>query len=238
MRELAEEEIEDLLVNTQSVSLGTCHVCSFSVTMWDELYGTWGPSSKEMMLCTEYVLMEEWQFLLKLKRDYIMSNANYKNMSNFILESNAIEGIFRDPTEREVQSSLDFVLYSGIITVGDVENMVNIYTNYHGPFRSKVGMDVRVADHIPPPGGPDIRPALEEILERVNDPDACPWETHILYETLHPFMDGNGRSGRILWARQMYHGWQFRNWRMTKEFPPVTFLQQFYYQTLSNVRRK
>lgn len=51
-----------------------------------------------------------------------------------------------------------------------------------------------------------------------------PWEVHIAYEMLHPFTDGNGRSGRMLWA------WQMRNF-------PLDFLHTFYYQTLNALSR-
>ena len=50
---------------------------------------------------------------------------------------------------------------------------------------------------------------------------AC--ETHVRYELLHPFLDGNGRSGRALWL-----------WLMGQA--PLGFLHTFYYQTLSAAR--
>ena len=46
------------------------------------------------------------------------------------------------------------------------------------------------------------------------------------YETLHPFMDGNGRSGRILWA------WQMIEHNIAPGLS-LGFLHAYYYQTLA-----
>ena len=46
---------------------------------------------------------------------------------------------------------------------------------------------------------------------------------HHEYETLHPFTDGNGRSGRVLWL------WMLGGIKNT----PLGFLHHWYYQSLS-----
>jgi hypothetical protein len=95
------------------------------------------------------------------------------------------------------------------------------------PLRDRVGLDVMVGNHRPPVGGPHVTDALEKVLQGVNDKNANPYTIHAKYETLHPFMDGNGRSGRVLWlwmmARKGYDG-------------SLGFLHLWYYQSLSNFR--
>ena len=86
----------------------------------------------------------------------------------------------------------------------------------------EVRCNVRVGNHIPPPGGPAIFRRLDELMHVA--PTMSPHALHVLYEDLHPFTDCNGRSGRMLWA------WAMENKRLPFS---LGFLHTFYYQTLS-----
>ena len=97
------------------------------------------------------------------------------------------------------------------------------------PLRNKPGMDVRVGAHVPPRGGPDIIERVEGLLLVVQIPESDPWICHCSFENIHPFMDGNGRTGRLLWAWQMIH-----NGRKPFSLP---FLHRFYYQTLESIEQ-
>jgi hypothetical protein len=145
------------------------------------------------------------------------------SLEDFVRESNRIEGITRDPTGDEIDAHAAFINVSFPCT-SDLEGFVAIIAPGHR-LRDKHGLDVRVGNHIAPRGGPEIRQALDTLLARVAEGADLyhPWQCHIDYETLHPFTDGNGRSGRALWLWQM-------------QTAPIGFLHQFYYQTLSGVR--
>lgn len=148
------------------------------------------------------------------------------DLAAFIRESNRIEGIHREPTEGELAAHKT-LLAEHAMSVKALERFVADVAGR--PLRDKPGMDVRVGSHFPPPGGPSVRTNLEVLVMSINEYDLTPFETHVAYETLHPFLDGNGRSGRALWAWQMRHG------GFGDPFA-LGFLHRFYYQSLDESR--
>jgi hypothetical protein len=147
------------------------------------------------------------------------------DLIRFVTESNRIEGInFRSPLGREVQAHED--LFDGPLSVANIERFVTVCAG--ALLRRRPGMDVRVGNHVPPPGSPEIETTLRDLLLAAEGGDH-PYEVHVAYETLHPFMDGNGRSGRAIWAWQM----------INQCFEPgikLGFLHAYYYQSLDRSR--
>ncbi len=138
----------------------------------------------------------------------------------FITESNMIEGIHREPTSCEVEAHLKFMELEGV-AIPDLEEFVSVYQP-DARLRNQLGMNVRVGNHVPPAGGPEIYGQLAVRLEFLLE--NTPYQNHMYYEKLHPFTDCNGRSGRMLWM------WQFA--RMDEL--PLGFLHTWYYQSLDN----
>ena len=158
-------------------------------------------------------------------RRYMLSQGVHEVYTeDFIAESNRIEGIIlRGPTEEEIEEHNRFVSLNKI-TLNDLIQFVSIYQP-NAKLRDQWGMNVRVGSHYPTAGHPEMRDKVEDILYRVNEYLDGPFETHCKYETLHPFSDGNGRSGRAIWA------WQMIRWNGGY---PLMFLHHFYYQALQN----
>ena len=144
-------------------------------------------------------------------------------IDRFVRESNMIERIA--PTTAKHFSAHRKFLNSPI----SIEALVEFvsYVQPDAELRDRVTVPgVRVGEHIAPPSGPDIRGNLESILV-IEDP----WEQHCAYEVLHPFTDGNGRSGRALWLLRFYNHPSLDPYAIERGF-----LHSFYYHTLSHQR--
>ena len=145
-------------------------------------------------------------------------------LEKFIWESNKIENIIGvSLTDKAAHKAL---LALDVIRVPDLEMFVHTITRDH-VLRDKVGLDVQVGNYIPPAGGSDIRTNLHALLFTLDA--RSPFETHLQYEALHPFTDGNGRSGRALWLWQMLQ----KGGTSATQARGLGFLQTFYYSVLA-----
>ena len=150
-----------------------------------------------------------------------------KRLRAFVRESNLIEGITRKPKDAEVEAHRAFLkegptvaAFVALVAVLQPNAMLRDHPDVSG---------VRVGDHVAPPSGPLIRAQLEDLVERAVDGDPV-YDIHVGYETLHPFTDGNGRSGRALWLWQMLEDGD--------SLWTLGFLHAWYYQSLSRAQER
>jgi hypothetical protein len=154
-------------------------------------------------------------------------------LREFAAESDRIEGI-EEPSEDHV-TALRLFLALPKVELTNVRAFVKLIEP-KARLRVRFGSNVFIRNgatgevvYRPPEGGPHIAGRLEELLETINRGDLSPAEAHGAYESLHPFTDGNGRSGRAIWAWHME--------RIGDDPFALSFLHRYYYQALELTRR-
>lgn len=148
-----------------------------------------------------------------------------EDVQRFVVESWAIEGLKLDAINLSAAISYhtDFLRLPTVYAT-KLEAAADAFCG--GALRSRAGMNVSVGNYYPPCGRKEIRQDLVDICR--NSKDRHPFLTHQLFEELHPFMDGNGRVGRLLWLWCM-HNQGRHDWTRG-------FLHTWYYQSLEQWR--
>jgi len=144
-------------------------------------------------------------------------------LREFVKESNEIEGICEKASHQDAYDRLKPFLKYKRLTVKHLCKF-----NTAGDLRLNSNQNVRIGNYYPPPGGQHIETKLKSILKSVNA-KGDPFKNHIDFETLHPFMDGNGRTGRAVWLWQMVNQFHYEL--------RYGFLQTWYYQSFNFYRR-
>lgn len=102
-------------------------------------------------------------------------------------------------------------------------------TSDAGRFRQEVSAifnQAGVAVYMPPPPS-DISRLLSDLLKYINSskekfPLVVAFVAHLVFEKIHPFLDGNGRVGRILIAAVL----KAKNWDFTFTVPYEAYLDE------------
>jgi len=144
--------------------------------------------------------------------------------SAFLEENNRLSGEQRAANELETEAVLSF-LELGEVGVEDLSRLVEAYAP-DAVLRDRSELDVEGGGHDAPLGGPDVVDGLRSLLEQVNASQISAHAAHCAYSALQPFVDANGRSGRILWLWQMEQMGQ-------DVHHALGFAQAFYHQTLA-----
>lgn len=162
--------------------------------------------------------MTDIEFLRHLRRDAIIRQFDF---DRFMMESNAIEGeTGLNPGDLEAAKAF-------ICGPLNQKRLLEC----HGKLAKHLGVpwggryrecNVRVGEYVAPPFE-----AVPELMKKYWRalPELDSWQAHNKFQKIHPFVDLNGRTGRLIWL-----------WKAIDEgyAGQRSFLHQFYYSTLSH----
>jgi len=149
-----------------------------------------------------------------------------KYMLELITNSNNIEGIYNFKADMDSVRAWKFLEGCTELshrTIGYVQRLVTTHQKdldriHKGNYRRIM---VMVGGRLCPEPAL-VRPLMEDLLVDIKRGEKSPKELHIQFEHIHPFVDGNGRTGRlIMWWIELQRG-------IKPTFIPNEFKEDYY----------
>jgi Fic family protein len=143
---------------------------------------------------------------------------NQDQIEEFLRESNAIEGVYDDDSLVQALEAWKFLIEQKKLTVGVILKTHKILMLNQNLLPSDKGYFRNVMVYIggkPALNALHIRERMEHLVDNIEDAitngrkETELWKEyicqdhHVQYEKIHPFIDGNGRTGRMFmnWER-------------------------------------
>ncbi len=109
-----------------------------------------------------------------------------------------------------INSGFVRVRNKNVLSLNDIKYVQQVLENNSAGFRTTPGTQLKRENdgkivYIPPQDGADIVRYMNNLEQFINDEQMCPLDPlikmaiiHHQFESIHPFYDGNGRTGRII----------------------------------------
>jgi Fic family protein len=166
------------------------------------------------------------------------ANADVEEVSNYIRAMNeGLRGLRLLPVSSRLIRDIHTVLMQGVRGASKRPGEFRRDQNWIGMY----GASPQTADFVPPPPS-EVENCMAELERFIHTEEALPELiraalAHAQFETIHPFLDGNGRLGRLLITFLLC------SWNVLEK--PLLYLSYFfkanrteYYTRLNNVRMK
>jgi len=121
-------------------------------------------------------------------------------VTTFLQESNAIENVHDEPALADAQKAWEYLESESQLTHDVIKRahrilLENRQPDIAGMYRT---VTVRVGNDVPPVPG-RVEKLLENLLPVIPETAAEALHWHVKFEKIHPFTDGNGRIGRLVY---------------------------------------
>lgn len=108
-----------------------------------------------------------------------------------------------------MQVGFDMVRRNRLLTLNDIKQIQKTLEHNNAGFRTVPGTKLKSSkgevDYIPPQSGEDVARYMSNLEQYINNPEIHDIDPlikmaiiHHQFESIHPFYDGNGRTGRII----------------------------------------
>lgn len=140
-------------------------------------------------------------------------------IKQFLEESNNIEGVFDDDSLQQAHYAWDYAISQDELTPSVITKTHKILMLHQGLAPNERGYFRRVEVRIGAGYGrpwPVVPSLINQWCRNAKDSKTAEEikQDHIIYEQIHPFVDGNGRTGRI-----------FLNWQRVKNNLPILVIK-------------
>lgn len=132
---------------------------------------------------------------------------------DMLMESNAIEGVTDYDSLAQAVEAWRYLKKQKKLTMNELLKTHKILMRHQPLQPDEKGNFRTVPVYIGGQEAPHhvyIREKLKSWLAKMNEPDGDPIALHVEYEGIHPFVDGNGRTGRM-----------FMNWLALQQGKPL-----------------
>ena len=149
-------------------------------------------------------------------------------ITEFLKESNAIEGVYDDQSLKQAELAWEYLMSEALLSPGVILKTHKILMKNQPLKPREIGSFRQVPVYI---GGKQafdwtlIIPVINNWCERANLMVKYPGsggriegdikDHHVSYEKIHPFVDGNGRTGRM-----------FLNWQRVRAGLPILVIKE------------